>query len=89
MAIKPGSAEATTWRQLVEDRLAGRPGLPVIDVGTRVAPDQAGRAEITNCAARHIHGLRARLGDGTAIRTVDHAYRLDDRLAVGLVRQPD
>ena len=59
--------------------------MPVLDVGERIAPEGAGRAEITNLAARHLHGLRSRLQDGSAIVTARHAYRLADGLRVGRV----
>jgi hypothetical protein len=72
-----------TWLELVDDRLEGGEGLPVLDVGARIAPEGAGRAELTNLAARHIHGLRARLKDGGAIVTARHAYRLAEGLRVG------
>lgn len=87
LSLKAGSQEAVTWSELVEDRLRGGEGVPVVDVGTRIAPEGAGRAEITNLAARHIHTLRGRLGDGSsAIVTVRHAYRLAEGLKVGRVR---
>ena len=85
VGLKAGSQEAVTWLELVEDRLNGGEGLPVVDVGARLAPEGAGRAEITNLAARHIHGLRSRLRDGGAIVTAHHAYRLADGLRVGRV----
>ena len=85
LAFKPGSQEAVTWTELIEDRLCGGDGLPVLEVGARIAPEGAGRAEITNLAARHIHGLRARLRDGGAIVTANHAYRLAEGLQVGRV----
>lgn len=83
LSLKAGSQEALTWAELVEDRLRGGEGVPVLDVGTRIAPEGAGRAEITNLAARHIHTLRGRLGDSAAIVTVKHAYRLAEGLKVG------
>jgi hypothetical protein len=83
--LKAGSQEALTWSALIADRLNGGSGLPVVDVGTRIAPEGAGRAEITNLAARHLHGLRSRLQDGSAIVTANHAYRLADGLRVGRV----
>lgn len=83
VSLKSGSQEAVTWSELVEDRLRGGEGVPVVDVGTRIAPEGAGRAEITNLAARHIHTLRGRLQDGGAIVTVRHAYRLAEGLKVG------
>jgi hypothetical protein len=86
LTFKAGSQEAVTWTELVEDRLSGGEGVPVIGVGERLAPEGAGRAEITNLAARHIHGLRSRLSDAGAIVTVRHAYRLSDGLRAGRVR---
>ena len=85
LTFKDGSPEGTTWRALVDGLFAGSPGLPVLEVGRRVAPENAGRAEITNCAARHIHQLRSRLADSGAIRTAEHAYRLDERLRVARI----
>ena len=76
-----------TWQALVDDRLAEAGGVPVIDVGMRLADAGAERAEASNLAARHIHGLRARLSNPGAIVTVNHAYRLDERLVVGRVRR--
>lgn len=85
VSFKAGSQEAVTWLELVEDRLGGGEGVPVLDVGKRIAPEGAGRAEITNLAARHIHGLRSRLKNGAAIVTAHHAYRLAEGLRVGRV----
>lgn len=85
LTCKAGSQEAVTWTALVEDRFRGGEGVPVVDVGQRIAPEGAGRAEITNLAARHIHGLRSRLKDGPAILTAHHAYRLAEGLRVGRV----
>lgn len=85
LALKSGSHEAGTWSELVADRLAGGDGVPVVDVGKRLAPEGAGRAEQTNLAARHLHILRGRLSDGSAIVTAHHAYRLSERLRVGRV----
>ena len=85
LALKPGSQEAATWAELLEDRLAGGDRVPVVEVGRRLAPEGAGKAELTNLAARHLHGLRGRLRDGGAIVTAHHAYRLSDRLRVGRV----
>ncbi|MGH7490589.1 MAG: hypothetical protein ACREMY_34000, partial [bacterium] len=48
-------------------------------------PEGAGRAEITNLAARHIHGLRSRLREGGAIVTAHHAYRLAEGIRIGKV----
>jgi hypothetical protein len=83
LALKAANQEAITWSALVADRLAGGPGLAVLDVGSRVAPPDAGRAELTNAAARHLHTLRARLDDPAAIVTTGHRYRLSERLTVG------
>ena len=83
LALKSANQEAVTWIALVADRLAGGPGLAVLDVGRRVAPPDAGRAELTNAAARHLHTLRARLDDPAAIVTAGHRYRLSERLTVG------
>jgi hypothetical protein len=85
LACKARSQEAVTWIELVEDRLRGGEGVPVLDVGARIAPEGAGRAEVTNLAARHIHGLRSRLRDGGAIVTAHHAYRLAEGVRVGRV----
>ena len=86
VVLKAGSQEATTWQSLLADRLAQNTGLPVLTLGARVAPPGAGRPEQTNLAARHIHALRARLADPTAIRTESHAYRLQDSLRLGRIR---
>lgn len=86
--LKPGSQEGETWRALLGDAFAGGEGVPVLEVGRRTAPQFAGRAEITNCAARHIHLLRSRLVDPAAILTVEHTYRLDRRLRVARVDPP-
>lgn len=86
LSFKPGSQEAVTWTELIADRLRGGEGVPVVDVGTRIAPEGAGRAEVTNLAARHIHGLRSRLRDSGAIVTAHHAYRLAEGLRVGRVQ---
>lgn len=85
LTLKAGSHEARTWLALVEDHLAGGRGVPVLEVGRRVAPEGADRAEATNLAARHIHALRSRLRDPRALVTADHAYRLADHLVVGRV----
>lgn len=85
LTCKAGSQEAVTWIELVEDRFRGGDGVPVLDVGQRIAPEGAGRAEVTNLAARHIHGLRNRLQDSGAILTAHHAYRLAEGLRVGRV----
>jgi hypothetical protein len=86
LALKPGSQEALTWSALLEDRLTGGSGLPVVTVGQRLAPPGACRAEITNVAARHLHTLRGRLQDPAAILTGDHAYRLGEQLTLGIAR---
>jgi hypothetical protein len=84
VAFKPGNQEAVTWRCLLGDRLAGGPGLLVLEIGRRLAPAGAGKPELTNVAARHLHSLRGRLEDPAAILTAHHAYRLCERLTVGL-----
>jgi hypothetical protein len=84
VAFKPGNQEAATWRSLLHDRLTCGGGLAVLDVGSRLAPSGAGRPEITNVAARHLHTLRGRLEDSAAILTAHHTYRLCERLLVGL-----
>jgi hypothetical protein len=84
VAFKPGNQEAATWRCLLADRLAGGPGLPVLEIGRRLAPAGAGKPELTNVAARHLHILRGRLEDPAAILTAHHTYRLGERLIVGL-----
>jgi hypothetical protein len=86
VALRAGSQEAVTWSELIADRFDNDGGgVPVLEVGARLAPEGAGRAEITNLAARHIHGLRSRFQDGAAIVTANHAYRLADGLRVGRV----
>ena len=85
MSLKTGAPEIETWRLMIQDRLSGGEGIAVIDVGQRLAEAGAERAELTNVAARHIHGLRARLADADAIQTAHHRYRLADGLIVGLV----
>jgi hypothetical protein len=81
--LKPGSQEGVTWERLITDRLDAGEGVPVIEVGERLAPEGALRAEVTNVAARHLHVLRSRLEDPGAIVTAQHAYRLRDGLRVG------
>jgi hypothetical protein len=85
--LRAGSHETATWDALIADRLSSGDGLPVVDVGERVGPPDAERAELTNVAARHLHTLRSRLADGGAIATARHAYRLADGLGVGRVRR--
>lgn len=87
LQLKAGSQEGRTWLALIEDRLGGGEGLPVQEVGERLAPEGALKAEITNMAARHLHLLRSRLGDPAAIVTAHHAYRLQDGLRAGLARR--
>jgi hypothetical protein len=87
LAFKAGSQEAVTWNELAEDRFKLGSGVPVLDVGARIASEGAGRAEVTNLAARHVHGLRSRLKDPSAIVTAHHAYRLADGLRLGRVAQ--
>jgi hypothetical protein len=85
LALKPGSHEVRTWDDLLADRLASGDGVPVAAVGERVAPPGAGRAEITNVAARHVHALRGRLCRDDAIVTSHHTYRLRDDLTLARV----
>jgi hypothetical protein len=85
LLLKAGSQEAATWNALVLDRLQLGEGVPVVEIGQRIAPENAGRAEITNLAARHLHGLRGRLANPGAILTAHHAYRLAEGLRVGRV----
>jgi hypothetical protein len=87
LTLKTANQEALTWSALVADRLRGGSGLTVLDVGRRLAPPDAGRPEITNAAARHLHTLRGRLADPTAIVTARHTYQLSERLVVGHARQ--
>ncbi|HWM91125.1 MAG TPA: hypothetical protein VN493_10190 [Thermoanaerobaculia bacterium] len=81
--LKPGSQEGVTWERLIADRLEEGEGVPVLEVGERLAPEGALRAEATNAAARHLHLLRGRLEEPGAIATAQHAYRLHDGLRVG------
>jgi hypothetical protein len=85
LALRAASHEAASWAALVEDHLAGGAGLAVQDVGRRVGPPEAERAELSNVAARHVHALRARLTDAGAIVTAEHRYRLRADLRAGLV----
>jgi|GEM_PF-1090621 len=87
VVFKPGNQEAVTWQSLLLDRLTNGGGLPVLEVGGRLAPSGAGKPEITNIAARHLHTLRGRLEDPAAILTAHHAYRLCERLLVGLAEE--
>jgi hypothetical protein len=87
LQLKAGSQEGRTWLTLIEDRLDEGDGVPVQDVGERLAPEGALKAEITNVAARHLHLLRSRLEDPAAIVTAHHAYRLRDGLRVGRARR--
>lgn len=89
VVFRAGSQEAVTWQLLIHDRLASGGGVAVLEVGMRLADADAERAEASNLAARHIHTLRSRLSSPAAIITANHAYRLDDRLAVGRVRRRD
>jgi hypothetical protein len=84
IVFKPGNQEAVTWQSLLLDRLTDGGGLQVLEVGGRLAPSGAGKPELTNVAARHLHTLRGRLEDPAAILTAHHAYRLCERLLVGL-----
>ncbi len=85
VVLRPGGHEAHTWAAFIADRLGDGSGIPVVALGERVGPADALRAEVTNVAARHVHTLRSRLSDPSAIVTAHHAYRLRDGLSVGLV----
>jgi hypothetical protein len=85
VTLKAGAPEIETWRDLLEARFALRDGIGVLELGQRLAEPEAGRAEQTNLAARHMHGLRSRLSDETTIATANHRYRIDDRVSVALV----
>ena len=87
VVFRPASQEALTWQRLIADRISAGPGVPVAEVGRRLAEPGAERAEMSNLAARHIHALRARLSSSAAIVTVNHAYRLDPAVSAGRVRR--
>ena len=87
VTFRAGSHEGLTWQRLIGERIDDGPGVPVLDVGRRLAEAGAGRAELSNLAARHVHGLRSRLSNPSAIVTVSHAYRLDPSVTVGRVRR--
>ena len=70
-ASRPKRDVATADRRSAADG----DGLAVVDVGARLGPPDAERAELTNLAARHVHTLRGRLDDAGAIVTAHHAYR--------------
>jgi hypothetical protein len=86
LRLRPDSPEGVTWTSLIADHFSGGEGLPVIDIGERLAPAGALRAEATNAAARHLHLLRSRLSDPGVIVTARHAYRLREDLEVGMAR---
>jgi hypothetical protein len=85
VALKRDGHEARTWRDLIVDRLGPALGLAVVDVGARIGPPDADRAEMTNLAARHAHTLRSRLRDGASLVTREHRYRLADGVSAGMV----
>ena len=87
ITFRTASPEAATWEHLIGDALTNGAGLPVVDLGSRIGPANADRAELTNLAARHIHTLRGRLRAADALVTVNHAYRLSDQLRIGSVRR--
>ena len=87
ISFRTASPEAATWEQLIDDALSDGAGLPVVDLGGRIGPANAERAELTNLAARHIHTLRGRLRAADALVTANHAYRLSDQLRIGSVRR--
>jgi hypothetical protein len=86
VALRLGSAECATWSSLIDDRLVSGPGLSVVGVGERLSEPGAERAELTNLAARHIHTLRGRLRDASAIVTANHTYQISGALSVALIR---
>jgi hypothetical protein len=83
--LKAGAPEIQTWQQLIDDRLVGGDGVPVVDIGARLAEAGAERAEQTNLAARHLHSLRSRLRDSDSIVTAHHRYRLRDGIVAAIV----
>lgn len=85
VSFRHGSTEADTWQRLIDDALTDGSGLAVVDVGGRIGPAGAERAELTNLAARHMHTLRGRLRTGDAIATINHAYRLGETMRIGSV----
>jgi hypothetical protein len=87
VTFRAGSNEAITWQRLIAERIDDGPGVPVLEVGERLADADAARAELSNLAARHVHALRSRLTNPAAIVTVNHAYRLDAAVTVGRVRR--
>jgi hypothetical protein len=87
VTFRTGSNEAITWQRLIDERLGNGAGVPVGEVGQRLAEEGAERAEISNLAARHIHALRARLSSPSAIVTAHRAYALDPVVTVGRVRR--
>lgn len=84
LSLASDGNEAETWRELIQSRLNNTGGVAVQEVGQRVAPSGAMRAEVTNAAARHIHSLRKRLTNSQNIVTVQGHYRLADDLQVGI-----
>jgi hypothetical protein len=87
VTFRSGSNEGLTWQRLIAERIADGPGVPVLEVGQRLADAGAERAELSNLAARHVHALRSRLVNPAALVTVNHAYRLDSTVTVGCVRR--
>ena len=87
VTFRAGSHEGLTWQHLIGERIADGTGVSVLDVGRRLAEAGAERAELSNLAARHVHGLRSRLSNPSAIVTISHAYRLDPSITVGRVRR--
>lgn len=85
ISLSEESNEYQTWRLLIENAIRGGVGVSTSEVGYRIAPSGAAKAEATNAAARHIHTLRKRLTDSRFIVTVDGHYRLGSGLRVGLV----
>ncbi|CAM2067628.1 hypothetical protein SCOR_19755 [Sulfidibacter corallicola] len=85
LTLKPDSQESRTWSQLIDAYLQGQAGISVRALGRRLAPEHALQAEMTNAAARHIHGLRARLTQGGAITTQSGFYLLSPTYRIARV----
>jgi hypothetical protein len=86
VGLRAAPQEGRTWERLFAEAFHQGSGMLVLDVGQRLLGADSERAEQSNAAARHLHALRARLRDDSAILTADHAYRLNPRLLLGWVR---
>ena len=85
--LRPKTQEQISWKTLIDDYFDAGSGVPIDEVGQRLAAEDALRAERTNAAARHIHSLRARLSENDAILTENSAYSLNRELLIGRVRK--